>query len=134
MKIVLDTNVILSALITQGLSSRILDLCIDKHVLFISPWIIDEVLNKLDVKFNIPQKEIKKVNNFLLNAFHLIEPKGKIPTLCKDKDDNNILFLAQFTNSELIITGDKDLLELNNFNNCKIINPRTFMEQYHKIH
>ncbi len=43
MKIVFDTNVILSALMSQGLSSRVLDICIDKHQLFISHWIIDRI-------------------------------------------------------------------------------------------
>ncbi len=47
MRIFLDTNVILSAILTQGLSFRLLDLCIDKHDLFISNWIINEVSDKL---------------------------------------------------------------------------------------
>jgi len=134
MKIVFDTNVILSAFITQGLSSRVLDICIDKHQLFISPWILNEIIEKLNKKFNTSQNEIKRVKDFLLNAFRLIQPEGEIPNLCRDKDDNNILYLAQYIDADLIITGDKDLLELKFIKKSKIINPRTFMEKYHKIH
>jgi len=134
MKIILDTNVILSAFITQGLSSRVLEICNDKHQLFISSWIINELIGKLKSKFKIPQKEINRFKDFLLTAFRVIQPKGEIPKLCRDKDDNNILYLAQYIDADLIITGDKDLLDLKNFQNCKIINPRTFMEKYHKIH
>ena len=134
MKIVLDSNVILSAFITQGLSNRVLNICIDKHILFISKWIIDEVLDKLKNKFKIPLKEIKRISTFLESGFHIIEPEGEMPTICRDKDDNNILFLAQYIKADLIITGDKDLLELKSTNKCKIINPRIFMEKFHKIH
>jgi uncharacterized protein len=64
MKIVFDTNVILSALIAQGISFRVLDICIDKHQLFISPLIINEVLLKLDVKLHVPKSEIDRVSLF----------------------------------------------------------------------
>jgi len=51
-----------------------------------------------------------------------------------DKDDNNILYLAQYIDADLIITGDKDLLELKIIKKSMIINPRTFMEKYHNMH
>jgi uncharacterized protein len=132
MKIVLDTNVILSALITQGLSSRVLDICIDKHQLFISPWIINEVLLKLDLKMHAPTAEIERVSAFLDNIFNNTDPKGDMPSICRDKDDNNVLLLAKSINANLIITGDKDLLSLNEYLTTKIITPRQFIEKYHK--
>jgi uncharacterized protein len=132
MKIVFDTNVILSALITQGLSSRVLDICIDKHQLFISSWIINEVLLKLDVKMHTPKTEIDRVNAFLENIFNKIDPEGTMPSTCRDKDDNNILLLAQNVRANLIITGDKDLLSLNEYLKTKIISPRQFIEKYYK--
>jgi len=133
MKIVFDSNVILSSLITQGLSYRVLDICIDKHEIFISSWIINEVIEKLEIKFQVSKNEIKRIKQFLQNAFHKIDPKGEIPNLCKDSDDNNILFLAQYIKADIIITGDKDLLSLNLFEKCVICNPRSFMEKYYKL-
>ncbi len=131
MRIILDTNVILSALITQGLSSRILDLCIDQHNLFISQFIIDEVKDKLKSKFNITPKNIKKVLTFITSSFIIASPKGTIPDACRDKDDNNILLLSDFINADLIITGDKDLLSLKRYKHAIIITPRDYMEKYH---
>jgi len=130
MKIVFDTNVILSALISQGISFRVLDICIDKHQLFISPWIIHEVLLKLDTKLHTPKSEIERVNLFLDYVFININPDGPLPTICRDKDDNNILLLAQHVKANLIITGDNDLLSLNNYLNIKIISPRQFIENH----
>ncbi len=132
MKIVFDTNVILSALITQGLSSRVLNICIDKHQLFISSWIINEVLLKLDVKMHVSKSEIERVSVFLDNIFNKIDPEGDLPTLCRDKDDNNILLLAQNVKANIIITGDNDLLSLKEYLKIKIISPRQFIEKYYK--
>jgi uncharacterized protein len=132
MKIVFDTNVILSALISQGISFRVLDICIDKHQLFISPWIINEVLLKLDVKLHVPKSEIDRVSLFLDNVFNNITPNGPLPTICRDSDDNNILLLAQHVKANLIITGDNDLISLNNYFNIKIISPRQFIENHNQ--
>lgn len=131
MKIVFDTNVILSAFITQGLSSRVMDICIDSHRIFISPGIITEVLEKLLTKFRVKVSELKRVKDFLLNVSHKIDPKGPIPTVREDKDDNNILHLSEFVDADLIITGDKDLLVLKKYSNAKIINLRMFMEEFY---
>ena len=134
MKIVFDTNVILSAFITHGLSTRVLDICIDYHQLFISEFIYNEVVEKLKHKFKIKTAQIKKVKKFLENSFTFIKPESEIPSLCRDKDDNNILQLADYINAHIIITGDKDLLDLKLFKKIEIITPRQFMENYYKIH
>jgi putative PIN family toxin of toxin-antitoxin system len=112
MKIVLDTNVILSAFITQGLSSRVLDICIHYHQLYISQFIINEIIEKLESKFKVEKTKIKRVKDFINNSFIQIIPISELPKVCRDKDDNNILHLADFIKSAIIITGDKDLLEL----------------------
>lgn len=134
MKIIFDTNVLLSALTTQGLSSRVFDICLDKHNIFISDFIINEVSEKLLLKFNLPKTVHKRSIEFLCNACIKIQPKGLIPEVCRDIDDNNILYLAQHIYADLIITGDKDLLTLEKFNDTKIVNPRNFIEQYHNMH
>jgi len=132
MKIVFDTNVILSAILTQGLSSRVLDLCIDEHELFISSWIIDEVSDKLQNKFQFSDNDHKSVLAFLQNVFMFATPTGKIPDACSDKDDNNILHLAEYVQGDLIITGDKDLLSLKLYREIIIIKPRQFMERFYQ--
>lgn len=132
MIIVFDTNVILSALITQGLSSRVLDICIDKHQLYISSWIINEVMTKLDVKMHVPKFKIDRTASFLNSVFIKVEPIGEIPGICRDADDNNILFLSQFIKADVIITGDEDLLSLETHMNAVIINPRQFIDRYYK--
>ena len=130
MKIVFDTNVLLSAFATHGLSYRVLDICLEKHEIFISQWIIDETSEKLKGKFNVAKKDILKVHQFIESDFKIAIPIGNLPEVCRDADDNNILHLADFCNAEIIITVDKDLLVLHEYNQVNIINPRTFIEEY----
>lgn len=134
MRIKFDTNIIFSSLITQGLSTCVLDICIDKHYLFISQFIIDEVVDKLKNKFKTKSKDIKKIKSFLLSTFTRIKPKGEKPEACRDIDDNNILHLSESIHADLIITGDKDLLILKSFKQTAIVSPRIFMEKYYKVH
>ena len=130
MKIILDTNVILSAFLTHGLSSRVLDISIDKHELYISQWILDELFNALTNKLTITPEELLRVKYFTKNIFIQVKPEGEKPTICLDIDDNHILWLANYIEADLTISGDKDLLDLIKYKNILIISPRDFMERY----
>jgi len=130
MKIVFDTNVLLSAFATHGLSYRVLDICLDKHELYISKWIIDEVTEKLQTKFSVDKKNILKTLRFMESEFNIVKPTGAIPSKCRDIDDNNVLHLAEFCGAQIIVTGDKDLLILKSYEKIQIINPRRFIEKY----
>lgn len=133
MKIILDTNVIISAFISQGLANRLFEKCIEKHQIYISNWILDELLNKLENKFNIHKELLHKVKKYIDTYFNKIVINNKeLPDVCRDKDDNNILLLAENINADLIITGDKDLLVLKKYKNIKIIDPRKYFETYEK--
>ena len=125
MKIILDTNVIISAFISQGLANRLFEKCLENHEIFISDWIEDEVLEKFNTKFIIPKEMLHKIKNYLQNYFQkVVINKEDIPDICRDKDDNNILALAENINANIIITGDKDLLVLKKYKNIEIIDPR----------
>ena len=114
MKVVFDSNVIISALVTHGLASRVFDICLDEHSLLISDWIINEVTEKLEVKFNIKHGETKRVKSYLNKAFIKVDPAGVRPDVCRDKEDNNLLHLAEFAKADVIITG----IEVYNITNC----------------
>ena len=128
MKIIFDTNVILAAFLTEGLCYKVLNRCIGNFEIIISNWIIREVTEKLKIKFNVPSSQIQSVTRFIKNYFIHIEPSGEIPDICRDKDDNNVIHLAEFSKADIIITGDKDLLDIGVYKKCKIISPRQFWE------
>ena len=57
-------------------------------------------------------------------------PRSEKPAICRDPDDNNILWLAQDIAADLIITGDQDLLVLKKFKNTQIISPREYKTEH----
>lgn len=130
MRIILDTNVILSAFLTQGMSCRVLERCTEEHDLYISSWILKEVEEKLEKKFKIRQIDKNEALEFLKSAFWVIQPKGKLPNKSRDKDDNNLLLLADYVSAIALITGDKDLLTLKKYKKTAILPPRDFYQKY----
>ena len=127
-KVVLDTNVIIAAFVARGLSSSVFELCIDRYEVIISEFIIKEISEKLTAKIKLPRERIIEIIDFLKDSCTLVgyeKPKEKI---CRDEKDDEILALAKNSESEYIITGDKDLLVLENFYGIRIINPRGLWE------
>lgn len=101
MKIVLDTNVLISAFVFKGFSAKVFDYCATAQTIILSPWILDELKEKLSQKFGINSSEVEKIHQLLLEVAEIIEPKNEAPTVCRDKDDNNILQIAEVCRSSL---------------------------------
>lgn len=129
MKIVLDTNVLISAFVFKGFAAKVFDHCATQHTIILSPWIIEELLDKLQHKFNLEAAIVKELQDLLLEKVSVIEPANAVPDICRDKDDNHILQIADFVKADFIITGDKDLLELTSYNAIPILQPRIFFDQ-----
>jgi len=128
MKIILDSNVLIAAFATRGLCASIFELCVDRYKIVLSKVIFSEVSDVLHKKFKVPQQMIASIIDYLENCSIIIDYAPLHESICRDKSDDEILGLAQGTNAEYIITGDQDLLELEKFNQTKIIKPRDFWE------
>lgn len=134
---VLDTNVLLSALLFKSsVSSLVLNYAISGNEAITSEWLLAEFEAKLNSpafrkknrKYPFNEETISRLTDFTRHAFKLLVPTNPLPTVCRDPDDNNVLQLAEFGQADYLITGDKDLLILNNFGSCRIISPRTFAQ------
>ena len=128
-KVVLDTNIYISAILFGGKPKQIIDLARNNKLhIIISPYIIWEIKKILGSKFNIPHSKIIKIENNILLISNLIDVHKKHDIIIKsDVSDNNILYCAIEGKAELIITGDKDLLNLKKFNDISIIKPNDFL-------
>jgi len=127
-KVVLDTNVIIAAFAARGLSNSVFELCIDRYEVIISEFIIKEISKKLTDKIKLPLERINEIIDFLRDSCTLVDYEKPKEKICRDEKDDEILALAKNSESEYIITGDKDLLILENFSGIKIINPRGLWE------
>lgn len=128
MKVVLDSNVILAAFATRGLCAEIFEHCIERHDIVISRQIIDEVSANLLKKFKMPQDKISMITDYLIEFCITFKTDPEPEKICRDPDDDGILNLALISSSEFIVTGDKDLLVIENYKGIKIVTPRSFIE------
>lgn len=128
MKVILDTNILLSAFLTDGICARILKRARHKHFSFIliEP-VLDEAKRLLKNKFSLTVTEIDFFVSVLLESAEMIyHPEGTLSGVCRDPDDDIILLCAAETKSEFLVTGDNDLLVLKEYKDTKLINPREF--------
>lgn len=128
MRIVLDTNVFISSIVFKGNCREVFNEVIENDQCFISPFILNELKNKLQSKFLIIPSDVLDLENDILRVLILQNPHTDFPSICRDNYDNNILQIAESVNADYIITGDKDLLVLQKFKQIKIISPSEYLQ------
>ncbi|MBW1976134.1 MAG: putative toxin-antitoxin system toxin component, PIN family [Deltaproteobacteria bacterium] len=132
MKVVLDTNVLISGIFFSGLPSKILS-----HwrkgtfTTVVSQPIISEytkVAEEISKKY--PQINIYEILElFILNS-EVVDTGNLKITVCEDPDDNKFLECAIAGNCDMIISGDKHLLKLHEYRGVKILKPKEFVDNY----
>ena len=128
MRIVLDTNIFISSIVFKGICREVFNEVIENDQCFISPFILNELKNKLQSKFLITTSGVLDLENDILRVFILQNPHTDFPSICRDNYDNNILQIAESVNADYIITGDKDLLILQKYKQSKIISPSEYLQ------
>ena len=129
-KVVIDTNVWISALFWRGKPRKIYDLFVEDKILTyfseatFKEWI--EKISKLSKLFN-KEKEIKLLGKLIKNRAVFLEPVKEVK-VCRDPKDNMVLEIAEVSNSKYIISGDKDLLSLKKYKSIKIVSPSQFLK------
>lgn len=133
MRLVLDTNVLVSAFIFKSVTANnVVRISAKKHTLLFSESTFKELKFTLLKQKFAGAAELPTINKFLFNLVRIgefIEPKTEI-TECRDPKDNKFLELAVAGNATCIVTGDNDLLVLDPFRNIRIITPKEFLDQF----
>lgn len=120
MRLVLDTNVIISALLFDGLPEKLLISTISgAHELILSPYIIGETTRILESRFEVHPTNL----NLLQQLLHESEVVYFEPFLhvITDEPDNRILETAIKGGAKYLVTGDKLILSLGQYDDIKII-------------
>ena len=129
-RIVLDSNVILSAALFRQSSPR---QALDKAAVSGQILMSNEILGELQDIFNRPKFDkyaSKQVRNEFLNDFLTVVENVEIVqkiTICRDRKDDKFLELAVNGKADYIITGDQDLLVLNPFQDIAIISVSDYL-------
>ena len=130
MKAVFDSNIFVSALaIPGGQAERAVDLVINGRVnLCISREIIHEVLDVLAQKFSRGSEELSRTAVFLSDLSELVACRRKLAVL-EDEPDNRILECAVAGNADIIVTGDRAMLNLKTYEHIRILSLRQFLDE-----
>ena len=136
MRIVLDTNVLISSTFWYGASDKILRKVEAKEIeLIISKEIIEEfsgVLNYEEIQQKIKDKNLEIIRSVekIVSMATITEPKQKLDIIKENSDDNKILECAVEEKVDYIISYDSHLLNLKEFENIKILTPEEFLKKF----
>jgi len=126
---VLDTNVLVSALVLPGgqAEKALLAAAEGRFDLVVSKPLIDEALGVLARKFGRDPEQLARVAVFLADLGEVVRPRAKVRVL-KDEPDNRILECALAGRADGIVTGDRAMLALGEWKGVRIVTLRAFLD------
>ena len=128
MTVLLDSNVLFSAILFGGIPKKILGLISEGSVrACTSPSLIEELLETLRKKTSLRNEQLLAIKSSIEDMFTIVSPREEI-SVCRDPDDNRVLEAAGADKCDFIITGDSDLLTLGKYKSIPIITPAEFLK------
>jgi len=127
-RVFLDTNVLVSALTTRGLAADVFRLALSEHELLTGEVNLVEFRRVLKQKMRVPARHIEEVERLLREQTIIPRPAIAIEIKLRDPDDKWVLASAIAGGADVLVTGDKDLLDLGRAAPLPILTPRSFWE------
>jgi len=130
MKVVLDTNILISAIAFGGMPRIILEKVTKGDIqLVLSDPILEEVQGVLlGKKFRYPAHIVVEIAQQLISLAEIVYPKEAISVIKNDPPDNRILECASTGKVKFIVSGDADLLSVKSFRKIEILTPDEFLK------
>lgn len=130
MRVFLDTNVLVSAFATRGLSADVFRLVLAEHELIVGQIVLDELRRVLRKKIGLPESAVRE-------ALTTVEEHRVVPTAetdpgveVADPPDARVLATALAAGADVLVTGDRDLLSVNDrVEELRSLDPRGFWEE-----
>ena len=123
-RVVLDTNVIISATISNGKPRQLLKNAVKdkKYVLVTSNEILNEIRDVLcRPKFQMSEDNIDQILFALISSSDIKIVKSNFKVVKEDPDDDMIINTAYDGQADYIVSGDDDLLRMKKFKNIKMV-------------
>jgi len=125
--VVFDTNVVVAALLTNGLCHECFRRAVRRRLLVSSPALLQELEATLRRKFAVTSATEEFLAT-LRDQVNLVDPVPLPARVCRDEDDDVVLATAVAACAERIVTGDQDLLVLGAYEGVALVSPRQFLE------
>jgi putative PIN family toxin of toxin-antitoxin system len=122
-RVVIDTNVLVSALITDGKPRKLVLELLDKHIVILSRQMFVELADVISRdKFTLTSSQVDRFVSSLVRMSKMVPDNARFKVLSEDPDDDIVLNTAYSGRVEFIVTGDQHLLALCQFKKTKIVN------------
>lgn len=132
MKAVLDTNVLISGVISTGVTHEVLVHGFrDEYEIIVSVATLTEfreTLLKYPGKFHMDEADVQQEVETVRYFAEFVDPEESISAVKDDPDDDKFLEAAVAGNVDFVVSGDRHLLDLGSFRGIEILDPRTFYE------
>lgn len=132
LRVVIDTNVLVSAIVYGGIPKQILAFVLDEHVVGVTTRaLVAEFIDVLSKKFYFSLQKLAHAESLVQDSFFIVQPEKTISVL-DDDDDNRVLEAAVAGMCGHIVTGDSDLLRLKVYKDISIMTPAGFLAHFLK--
>jgi len=126
-KVVFDSGVLISALQFGGTPLSALRAPFVRASIVYCAEIDGEVRKALAGKFKWPHANVERAVEELSRDSTLVILKGTLKGICRDPKDDMVLECALLVSADYIVSGDRDLLVLDNYAGISIVTPRAFL-------
>ena len=128
MRVFLDTNVLVAAFATRGLCADVLREVLVGHELLVGEVVLTELERALTRRLQLPATAVEEILAFLREQEVVPKPGKPAPLPVRDPADRWILASALAGRADVLVTGDRDLLDVAPQSPLRILDPRAFWE------
>jgi len=134
MKIVLDTNVLISGIFFTGPSYQILKAWQEGKIKIIAS---EEILSEYqrvaeELSNQFPSVDANRILELITIHAEIVDATDFQITICEDPDDNKFIACALASKSKIIVSGDKHLINVSGYKGIQVVKPREFSDTYIK--
>jgi putative PIN family toxin of toxin-antitoxin system len=128
-RVVVDTNILVSALINRGKPIRLVLKLLEEHTVILSRQMLAELADVLTRdKFAVKTSQVDRFLALLVRKSKIVTTNSRFKIISEDPDDDIVLNTAYTGKAQYIVTGDKHLLALEEFKRIKIVKVTQILE------
>ena len=132
LRVTVDTNVLVSHFLVKGGNpSKVMELARQGRLkLVLSDAILDELERVLVAKMGYDRERATRARRSVADVAERVVPHHAVSAVKEDESDNRILECALSGRVQVLVSGDRHLLELKGYKQVRIMTPRNFLEEY----
>jgi putative PIN family toxin of toxin-antitoxin system len=128
LRVFLDTNVLVSAFASRGVCADVLRVVLAAHTLVTGEVVLRELGRVLRARIGLPPGIVREIDEFLREYEVVAKPATRAAVPQRDPDDQWVVASAVGGRADVLVTGDRDLLDIATDAPIKIVYPRGFWD------